>query len=171
MSRSIARLGMGPDAAMRRGYPACAAILAHPHGAALAGDLAHPVVASHAYLIIVADVGAVIMPWMIFYQQQAVIDKGITRSHLRAARIDTAIGSVLTQIVMIAVLVATAATIGRTNPAATLNTIGQIAGALVPFLGHRAAHLLFGMGMLGAATVAALVVAVARAGGPAAVLE
>jgi len=148
-----------------------AAILAHPHGAVLAADLTHSVVASHAYVTIVAaNVGAVIMPWMVFYQQQAVIDKGISRAHLGAARVDTAVGSVLTQIVMIAVIVATAATLGRTNPGATLNTIGQIADALVPFLGHRAAHLLFGMGMLGAATVAALVVAVAGAWGLAEVM-
>jgi len=143
-----------------------AAILAHPHGGALVHGLTHPVVLRHSYLTIVAaNVGAVIMPWMVFYQQQAVIDKGIGRQHLRAARADTAVGSVLTQGVMIAIVVSTAATIGRANPGAALDTVGQIAGVLVPFLGRANAHLLFGLGMLGASTVAALVVSVAGAWG------
>jgi Mn2+/Fe2+ NRAMP family transporter len=143
-----------------------AALLAHPQAVALTHGLAHSFVSQRAYLMIVAaNVGAVIMPWMVFYQQGAVIDKGITRSHLRLARADTALGSVLTQVVMIAIVVATAATIGRTNPGASLGSIGQIAGALVPFLGPTAARLLFGLGMLGAALVAALVVSVAGAWG------
>ncbi|MGO8685376.1 MAG: NRAMP family divalent metal transporter [Thermoleophilia bacterium] len=143
-----------------------AALLAHPHGGQLAHGLSHSLVSQHAYLMLVAaNVGAVIMPWMIFYQQGAVIDKGITRKHLRMAQADTALGSVLTQVVMIAIVVATAATIGRTKPGAALTSIGQIATALVPFLGHTYARLLFGLGMLGAAVVAALVVSVAGAWG------
>ena len=55
-----------------------------------------------------ANIGAVIMPWMVFYQQSAIADKGLDPSHLRAARWDTAIGAVITQLVMAAVLVATA---------------------------------------------------------------
>ena len=60
-----------------------------------------------------ANVGAVVMPWMIFYQQSAVVDKGLQRRDLGAARADTAIGAVITQAIMIAILVATAATIGK----------------------------------------------------------
>ncbi len=148
-----------------------AAILAHPHGAALAHGLTHALVLRRPYLTMVAaNVGAVIMPWMVFYQQQAVIDKGIRRRHLRMARIDTAMGSVLTQIVMIAIVVAAAATIGRAVPGASLSTIGQIAESLKPFLGHTYAPLFFGLGMLGAAVVAALVVSVAGAWGVSEVL-
>ena len=94
-----------------------------------------------------------------------LVDKGLQQVDLRLAKVDTAVGSVLTQIVMLAVVVATAATIGRTNPGAPLDTIGQIAQAFVPFLGHRDADVLFGLGMVGAAVVAALVVAVAGAWG------
>lgn len=45
---------------------------------------------------------------MIFYQQGAVRDKGLTIRDLRAARIDTAIGAIVTQLVMAGVLVAAA---------------------------------------------------------------
>jgi Mn2+/Fe2+ NRAMP family transporter len=64
------------------------------------------------YLLLVAgNIGAVIMPWMIFYQQSATVDKGLTPANLPFARIDTAIGSVLTQIIMIAIIVTAAATL------------------------------------------------------------
>jgi Mn2+/Fe2+ NRAMP family transporter len=116
----------------------------------------------------------VIMPWMVFYQQGAVIDKGRRdlglRQALRSARFDTVTGSVITQIVMIAVMVAVAATIGVQRPGTELGDIGSIADALTPFLGRTAAVLLFGLGMIGAAVVAALVVALAGAWGMAEVL-
>jgi Mn2+/Fe2+ NRAMP family transporter len=111
---------------------------------------------------------------MVFYQQGAVIDKGRRglglKQALRSARLDTAVGSVITQIVMISVMVAVAATIGVRNPGAELGDIASIADALTPFLGRTAAVLLFGLGMIGAAVVAALVVALAGAWGMAEVL-
>ena len=57
-----------------------------------------------------ANIGAVIMPWMIFYQQSAIADKRLRPEHYAAARWDTAIGAVVTQLVMAAVLIACAAT-------------------------------------------------------------
>ncbi|MHB8254074.1 MAG: NRAMP family divalent metal transporter [Acidiferrobacter sp.] len=112
-----------------------------------------------------ANVGAVIMPWMVFYQQSAVVDKKLTVVHLKMARIDTAVGAVLTQLIMAAVLVVTAATIGRTNPHTPLNTVQQIADALTPFLGQRTGRLLFALGMSGAAIVATIVVSLTAARG------
>lgn len=143
-----------------------AAILAHPQGGAMAYGLAHSISTHPAYLqLVAANVGAVIMPWMVFYQQGAVLDKGLRAKDLRIGRIDTAVGSVVTQIIMAAVVVATAATVGRAHPGQALQTVGQIADALVPALGRTGANLLFGLGMLGASTVAALVVAVAGSRG------
>ncbi|MBO0868550.1 MAG: Nramp family divalent metal transporter [Micromonosporaceae bacterium] len=161
-----------------------AAALAHPSGGAALHGLAHPILPRNDFvMLLAANAGAVIMPWMVFYQQGAVIDKRRTlqpvpgrpaaaaeRRALRSARLDTALGAVLTQLVMIAVLVATAATIGAANPGASLASVGDIASGLTPFLGRTTAALLFGIGMLGAATVAALVVCVAGAWGMAEVL-
>ena len=152
-----------------------AAFIAHPHVAAMAHDLSHPVVAGSGFsTLLAANVGAVIMPWMIFYQQEAVIDKGRhglePRAALRSARLDTATGAVLTQVIMIAVVVASAATLGVARRGAPLGSIGQIASALTPFLGHREAVLFFGLGMIGASVVAALVVTLAGAWGLSVVL-
>jgi len=119
-----------------------------------------------SYLYLAAgNIGAVIMPWMIFYQQSAVLDKGLNTSHLRPARWDTAIGAIITQLIMAAVLVMTAATIGKTNPGASLNTVEQISHALTPFLGATTGRLLFALGMSGAALVATIVVSLTAAWG------
>lgn len=118
------------------------------------------------YLYLAAgNIGAVIMPWMIFYQQSAVLDKGLNTTHLKIARWDTAIGAVITQLIMAAVLVTTAATIGKINPGASLNTVHQISDALIPSLGATAGKLLFALGMTGAALVATIVVSLTAAWG------
>ena len=112
-----------------------------------------------------ANIGAVIMPWMVFYQQSAIADKGLRPEHLRAARWDTAAGAVITQLVMAAVLVATAATIGKANPEASLTTVGELSEALTPYLGGGLGRAVFSAGVLGAGMVAAIVATLALAWG------
>ncbi len=142
------------------------AFAAHPHGRDLAVGLLHVPLSSPAYLYLVsANIGAVIMPWMIFYQQSAVADKGLRPEHYRDARWDTAAGAVVTQLVMAAVLISTAATIGKVNPYASLNTIGDITHSLTPFMGVTMGRLLFSLGVLGAAMIASVVVSLAAAWG------
>lgn len=142
---------------------------AHPHGADLASGLAHMPINDSAYLYLVAaNIGAVIMPWMIFYQQSAVADKKLQPSHYRHAQCDTAFGSVIAQAVMAAVLIAAAATFGaiHVNAAdASLNSIGDITKMLVPALGPDVGRVVFGFGTIGAALVAAIVVSLASAWG------
>ena len=142
------------------------ALLAHPSWHQLLRGLATVPLdhASYVYLL-AANVGAVIMPWMIFYQQSAVVDRKLTLRDLRFARWDTFLGSILTQVIMIAVVIMIAATVGRTHPNAPLATVGDIAQGLTPFLGAVAAKVIFGLGMLGASFVAALVVSLAGAWG------
>ena len=135
-----------------------------PH-ALLAGALSIPFT-DHAYVYLVAaNIGAVIMPWMVFYQQSAVADKKLRAEHFTAARWDTAVGAVISQLVMAAVLIACAATIGRHNPGAPLDTVGDMAGALTPFLGTAVGNAVFGAGVLGAGMVAAIVASLALAWG------
>lgn len=119
---------------------------------------------SYIYLV-AGNIGAVIMPWMIFYQQSAVLDKGLSVKHLRIARWDTLIGAIVTQLVMAAVLITTASTIGKSNPHAPLNTVQQISDALIPSLGDTAGRILFALGMSGAAMVATIVVSLTAAWG------
>ena len=139
---------------------------AHPQGAAIVTGMMHMPLGNNAYLYLVAaNIGAVIMPWMIFYQQSAVADKKLQPHHYKHARLDTAIGSLITQAVMAAILIAAAATIGRWHGNATLNSIGDITKMLVPFLGVDVGRVVFGLGTIGAALVAAIVASLASAWG------
>ncbi len=132
----------------------------------LVQGLLHAPLGDRSYLYLAAaNIGAVIMPWMVFYQQSAVVEKRLRVADLASARTETAVGAVLTQLIMAAVLVATATTIGRTNPGAPLDTVQQISEALTPFLGHTAGRIVFAVGMSGAALVATIVVSLTAAWG------
>ncbi|MGH8228238.1 MAG: NRAMP family divalent metal transporter [Steroidobacteraceae bacterium] len=139
---------------------------AHPHAAALVQGLGHMPLGDRRYLYLVgANIGAVIMPWMIFYQQSAIADKKLEPRHYAHARWDTALGSLVAQAVMAAVLIAAAATIGKEGAHASLDTIGDITKVLVPALGPGVGRFVFGLGTVGAAMVAAIVVSLASAWG------
>ena len=128
-----------------------------------ASPIIPPVDPKYLYLV-AANIGAVIMPWMVFYQQSAVVEKGLR--HWRSAgrsRADTAIGAVVTQLIMAAVLIATAATLGRSGRSESLGTVQQIAEAITPFLGKRIGTTMFALGMIGAALVATIVVTLTAA--------
>ena len=142
------------------------AFVSRPDVDQIAAQTFQPALGNPGYLYLVAaNIGAVIMPWMIFYQQSAVADKRLTPADFKYARWDTAIGAVVTQLVMAAVLISTAATIGRHNPNASLDTVGDITAALTPYLGVAMGKLVFGAGVLGAGMVAAIVVSLALAWG------
>lgn len=120
-----------------------------------------PSLAPKDLYLMAANIGAVIMPWMIFYQQSAVIDKGLRPEHLKFARWDTAIGAVLTQLVMASVLIASA----KGAHLKELDNVGQISGALQVSLGEFSGKVLFSLGMIGASLVAAIVVCLTAAWG------
>jgi Mn2+/Fe2+ NRAMP family transporter len=134
------------------------AIVSHPNLHEMIASLGDMPMGNNDYLLLVsASIGAVIMPFMIFYQQSAVTDKGLGPASYKHAKLDTAIGAVLTQAIMAAVLIATAATIGRVHPNVPLNTVGQLSAALTPFLGHQLGRDVYAFGMIGAGAVAAIV--------------
>jgi Mn2+/Fe2+ NRAMP family transporter len=112
-----------------------------------------------------AVIGAVFNPWMVFYQQSAVADKGLRPQDYRPARWDTAIGAVLTQLLTGAVLVAAAATLAAGDARASLASVGEIANAFYPVLGEGVGRLVFSVGVLGASLVAAIVASLALAWG------
>jgi Mn2+/Fe2+ NRAMP family transporter len=102
---------------------------------------------------------------MIFYQQSAIADKKLRSDDLKAARWDTAFGALLTQCLTGAVLVAAAATLASGGASAGLSSVGEISGALSPFLGENVGRAVFSAGVLGASLVAAIVCSLALAWG------
>ena len=142
------------------------AFSAHPDGAAVAAQIGKVPLSDPKYLYLVAaNLGAVIMPWMIFYQQSAVLDKGLGPADLKVARWDTAVGALITQLIMASVLIAVAATVGRSRPDTPLRDVPEIAHALISFLGDAVGRGVFAAGMAGAALVATIVVCLTAAWG------
>jgi Mn2+/Fe2+ NRAMP family transporter len=139
---------------------------AHPNLATVAKHLVDLPLRNHKFLFMVAAIiGATFNPWMIFYQQSAVVDKKLLLEDLSAARWDTAFGAVLTQCLTGAVLVAAAATLGLGGAAAGLGSVGEISDALSPLLGEDVGRAVFSAGVLGASLVAAIVCSLALAWG------
>src|SRR5450759_981619 len=111
--------------------------------------------------LVVATVGAVIMPWMLFYQQAATVDKGLGVDDLPAARAETLVGAIASELLMVAVVVATAAAMAGPDIA-----IGATVGALPVGLGRLATGapgLLIAVGMIGSGLLAAVVISLSSA--------
>jgi Mn2+/Fe2+ NRAMP family transporter len=139
---------------------------ANPSPGAMAADAVRLPIADRQFLYMVAAIiGATFNPWMVFYQQSATVDKKLKPADLRHARIDTAVGAVLTQCLTGSVLIAAAATFAYGPAPASLDTVGEISGALTPSLGAAMGKIVFGAGVLGASLVAAIVASLALAWG------
>ncbi len=136
-------------------YP-LAAFLGHPDWGAVASNALWPhFIASKAFILLgVALVGTTITPYIQLYEAGAVVDRGVAPDEFPYARFDAVSGAILSDLVSIFIIVATAAAIGGTGP---LTSAAQAADALKPVAGN-AATVLFGLGLLGASAMAAAVV-------------
>lgn len=128
---------------------AISAILARPPWAVVARAAVVPTLrADPQYLVLLmAVIGTTIAPWMQFYQQSAVVDKGLTAADLKLERADVVVGSLITNLVAGFIIVACAATL---FPAGIhIDRAEDAARALAPLAG-RYASLLFAVGLLNA---------------------
>lgn len=144
-----------------------AALYAHPSGAALAHALTHwgplPGGLRTSFLtLVLANIGATITPWMIFFQQSAVVDKGLTKADLAQGRLDTALGAALAAVVAIATVVAAAPLFTAHVNVAHFASGADFASALRPYLGNTGATL-FALGMIEAGAVAAMTISASSA--------
>jgi Mn2+/Fe2+ NRAMP family transporter len=120
-----------------------------------------PLDASFIYLV-AANIGATVMPWTIFYQQSAVIDKGLKPSDIGKARLDTLVGAILCQIITAAILVTGAAGL-RKSASGGISDVGEIAQALSLWLGPLVGRTVFALGLIGSAMSATIVICLALA--------
>jgi Mn2+/Fe2+ NRAMP family transporter len=105
--------------------------------------------------LLAANLGTSIIPWALFYQQSASVDKGLGPTNVGAARIETLGGVVLCQTITSALLIAAGATLSGSGP---LATVMQIQTAFTATLGSGVGHVVFAVGLAGAALVATIVV-------------
>src|SRR5271168_822184 len=89
------------------------ALMTHPHWGAVGRALVtwRPLpggLTQETVLILLANIGATVTPWMLFFQQSAIADKGLTTRDIRVGRLDTALGAALATVAALATLLATA---------------------------------------------------------------
>ena len=109
----------------------------------------------------IALVGTTITPWMQFFLQATVVDKGIRLKDYKYARTDVIIGSLLTDVVSFFIIIATAATLHRHHIMITDNPAAA-ALALEPFAKGYAKPL-FAAGLFGASLLASAVLPLSTA--------
>ncbi len=138
------------------------AVLARPDWAEVTRELLTPSFqpSSGELLLMVAIVGTTIAPFMIFYLQSAVAEKGIDEEELRLEQADAVGGAVATNVIAVFIVVATAATLFVAGVHVT--SAGDAAAALTPIAGP-AATVIFALGLFGASMLAATIVPISTA--------
>jgi Mn2+/Fe2+ NRAMP family transporter len=140
------------------------AIKARPDAGAIAREIWRVPFGNHDYLYLVAaNLGTSIMPWTIFYQQSALINKGLNSGQLRAARIETMLGAILCQILSAAVLIASASSLSAHHHDTGLDNIAEIGEAFGTLIGPTWGRAVFAIGLSGGALVATIVVCLSAA--------
>jgi Mn2+/Fe2+ NRAMP family transporter len=142
------------------------AIMSHPNWGAVAHSFFtfSPLpggLRSATILIILSDIGATITPWMLFFQQSSVVDKGLSMHDINQGRMDTALGAFLAAIAAIATIIATAPLFVHHMDASQFGA-AQFAQALIPYVGHFGSAL-FALGILEAGLVAATTISASSA--------
>jgi Mn2+/Fe2+ NRAMP family transporter len=109
--------------------------------------------------ILMANIGTTIAPWMIFFQQSAVVDKGLDVHDIKFGQTETFIGSLSTCVVAVFIIITTAAVFYFHHPPVTIDDAKQTAEALVPLLPGGQGELarkLFAIGLFDAGFLGAL---------------
>lgn len=114
-----------------------------------------------AMLLIMSNIGATVTPWMLFFQQSTVVDKGLQPRDIRAGRTDTLLGMLLAATFGIAALVATQPLFAHGVKAEDFQA-AQFAQALEPWIGHAGATL-FALGIFEAGLLAAMTISTSSA--------
>ena len=143
-------------------YP-ISAFLAHPDWeTALVKTVVPEFRRDAAYItMMVGLIGTTITPWMQFYLQASVVEKGVTRKDYWLTRLDVLFGCIVTDVIAFFIVVACAATLFRSGHG-QINDAAEAAIALKPFAGHFAS-LLFGIGLVNASLLSAAILPLATA--------
>lgn len=136
--------------------------LAHPDWGATATGLVVPrlPLTRDAILVATATVGTTLAPWGLAFIQSYAADKRLKPSDLRYERIDVVTGAVMTGVIGLFIVIASAATLHADGR--SISSAADAAVALEPLAGNLAATL-FGAGLFGAALLAASILPLSTA--------
>jgi len=116
----------------------------------------------HNYVyMVVGVIGTTISPWMQFYMQASVVEKGTTVRQYAASRLDVIIGSIFSDVVAWFIIVACAATLW-THGIRDIGSAADAAQAMKP-LADKFAYILFAAGLFNASFFAASVLPISTA--------
>lgn len=138
------------------------ALMARPEWPAIGHAFVHPSVKmSNEYLsMVLGIVGTTIAPWMQFYMQSAVIEKGVTVKDYKFALLDVVIGCAATVVVAFFIIIACAATLNKNG--VVIKEAADAAMSLKPFAGALASHV-FAFGLFIASAFSATILPLATA--------
>ena len=115
-----------------------------------------------AYLyMVIGVVGTTIAPWMQFYLQASIVEKGVTRRQYKASMLDVVSGCIFTDVVAWFIIVACAATLW-VHGFRDIRYAADAAVALKPLAGQYA-YILFAMGLFNASLFAASILPLSTA--------
>jgi Mn2+/Fe2+ NRAMP family transporter len=139
-----------------------AGLLAHPDWNQAALRVALPQISfNQAYLaMLIGLVGTTIAPWMQFYIQSSIVEKGVPVKDLIYSRIDAFTGAIIVNIVAFFIVVMCAATIFTNG--VQVNNVADVSAALMPLAGQYAG-VLFAFGLLNASLFAASILPLSTA--------
>jgi len=115
---------------------------------------------SYLYMVI-GVVGTTIAPWMQFYLQSSVVEKGVTRRQYNASKLDVIVGCIFTDVVAWFIIVACAATL-YVHGHHDIRDAADGAQALRPLAGDYA-YILFSLGLFNASLFAASILPLSTA--------
>ncbi|OGC32878.1 Mn transporter [candidate division WOR-1 bacterium RIFOXYC2_FULL_37_10] len=114
----------------------------------------------HYLLLFIGIIGTTITPWMQFYIQSSIRDKGINIKQYKYERMEVLFGAFFTDFISFFIIVACAATLYKMG--IEINSAKDAAIALGPIAGNFA-ETLFGLGLFGASTLTASIVSLSSA--------
>ena len=138
------------------------AIASHPHWGQVVRALGSwyipaGIAVSGFVYVILANLGTTIAPWMLFFQQSSVVDKGLTEKDIPIGQADTAIGTILMELVAIALVTLTGSWVYGLSGAGDFG-IHRIMAALVHSPIGSVGTALFGLGLVEAGLIAAIAI-------------
>jgi NRAMP (natural resistance-associated macrophage protein)-like metal ion transporter len=136
--------------------------LAHPHWGEVARELVLPSFSfdTHYLVILIGVIGTTIAPWMQFYIQSAVVEKGITVKDYAYTKYDVIVGSIMVNLVAIFIVISCAATLNTHG--IQVDSAKEAALALAPLAGPWASTL-FAIGLLNASLFSASILPLSTA--------
>ena len=111
--------------------------------------------------MLAANIGAVIMPFMLFYQVSATAEKGAGKKDIWAIRFETLIGAIFSELIMVAIAVSA---IGINTNSLDFTSPKVLSQSLVSVAGHFAPYV-FGVGLISASFIALIVISLGSSWG------